>query len=179
MSKLLAMTLWMGSNLAMASTSLNARTAMIVAGTAADQSSVVTGQTTWRSNARGVVHAHKTLGWQTLAGTPVMGTTTSERPGRGPFCQVTENQQSAPGGRSIHLYKEEEGHREARIILGSGEGTAAIFAALQPGESVQVIEAHNPDTGERMEHLELQRAEDRLSLTRVGQGAEICYETGS
>jgi len=179
MARFLAMTFWMGSNLAMAGTSLSARTAISAAGQTVEQSSVVTGQTTWRSDARGVVHAHKTLDWKTLVGNPVITATTSERPIRGRYCQQAENQGSAPGGRTIHLFKEEESNREATMILGTGENTATIFAALQPGESVQVIEALNPTTGERTEHLELQRAEDRLSLTRVGEGTEICYETGS
>jgi len=177
MEKLFAVTLWMSANLAMAGTSLNARTAMSAAGQTVEDATVVTGQTTWRSDVRGVVHAHKTLDWKTLVGSPVMGTATSERPRRGRFCHEAEDQNGAPGGRTLHLYKQEDGDQQAQMILGNNEDTPTVFAALRPGESVQIIEALNSATGERMEHLEIRRPKDSLSLTRGGEGTELCYET--
>lgn len=177
MEKLFAVTLWMSASQAMAGTPLNARTALSAAGQTAESATVVTGQTTWQSDVRGVVHPHKTVDWKTLVGNPVMATATSERPARGRFCQETGNQGGAPGGRTLHLYKQEERDQQAQMILSNNEETPAVFAAIRPGESVQVIEALNSATGERVEHLEIRRSRDSLSLTRGGDGAEICYET--
>ena len=177
MEKLFAVTLWMSASLAMAGTPLNARTAMSAAGQTVESATVVTGQTTWRSDPRGVVHPHKTLDWKTLAGSPVMGTTTSERPTSRRFCQEASDQGGAPGGRTLHLYKQQESNEQAQMILSNNEDTPTIFATLRPGESVQIIEALNSATGERVEHLEIRRSRDSLSLTRGGEAAEICYET--
>jgi hypothetical protein len=69
------------------------------------------------------------------------------------------------------------GDQGAQIFRGpSGEGEE-VLTWLRPGETVTMVQAESVDRKRRVERIELNQRDRRLTLTRDNNGSEACYLT--
>jgi len=145
--------------------------------------SIVTGETTWRSDDRGVVNRHGTVSWQVLDGTTVIEPTTDPNPTRSQFCSQVDGHDPVPGERALHLFRSDApdpnfpnpGDQTPSLILGTGDAAEAVFATLKPGDQLNIVEAIRTKDGLRSEHMSIRRGHRTLSITRDGSSTRVCY----
>ncbi len=158
---------------------LGVELALSTTGIAPENVSLVTGSTTWRSDVQGVTHRHGTLEWRKLDGTVVLDPTTDEQPSDKPFCMVLPGHDPVPGGRDVKLFRGTDEHSPPQLILANSKEQESVLVHLQPGDTLEIVEATHKTTGVRSEHLRVTRDGQFLSVTREGKGSKVCYSVES
>jgi len=65
----------------------------------------------------------------------------------------------------------------AQVFRGVSSEGEQVITWLRPGETVTMVQAESTKTKRRVERIELQQHERRLTLTRDDQSSEACYLT--
>jgi hypothetical protein len=141
--------------------------------------SLVTGRTTWRSDTQGNTHRHGTIEWKKLDGSTVLKPTTAQRPSEKPFCMDLPGHDPVPGGRDVKLFRGTDSESPPQLMLANNKDKESVLVHLQPGDTLEIVEAIHKGTGARSEHLRVTRNNQFLSVTRKGNGSRVCYSSES
>ena len=150
-------------------------TAMLKAGLAAADASVLVGQTTWRSDPSGQIHRHGSVEWRMLDGQTVIPRSTDEQPTRRSYCHTAPGHDPVPGNRAIHFVTGSDPEAPSTLVLGTTPSREVLLVDLQPGETVSVLSVTHTQTGKTKERILLDRQGEVLSLRREGAGAQVCF----
>ncbi len=158
---------------------LGVELALQTTGIAPQNVSLVTGSTTWRSDVQGNTHRHGTIEWKKLDGSTVLEPTTEQRPSDKPFCMVLPGHDPVPGGRNVKLFRGTDSQSPPQLMLANTKEQESVLVHLQPGDTLEIVEAVHKGTGARSEHLRVTRNNQFLSVTREGNGSRVCYSNES
>lgn len=172
---------WLSSSLAQtdfpvpAPSKLAIETAMVQAGLPTENASLLTGETTWRSDPSGVIHRHGSIEWRTLDGQDVIPRATDEQPTRKRYCHTAPGHDPVPGNREIHFVNGADTEAPPTLVLGTTPSHEVLLVDLQPGETISVLSVTHIHSGKTKERISLDRKGEMLVLRRHGDGAQACF----
>jgi len=92
-------------------------------------------------------------------------------------CDRLEGHDPVPGGREI-LVETTDKPTPATLVLASGAESELISVRLAPGETLVVVDVNHRRHG-KSERIELRKGTETLSMSRDGQGVDVCYTDGA
>ncbi len=158
-----------------AATTMGVETAMLKAGLPAKNTSVLVGETTWRSDASGTIQRHGSLEWRTLNGEAVIPKSTDQHPTRNQFCHTAPGHDPVPGNREVHFVTGADADYPSTLVLGTTPTNEVLIVDLKPGETLSVLTVTHIQSGKTKERISLDRSDEVLYLRRHGSGAEACF----